>query len=172
MHPPSDAADAARRAGEATSLTFVHSLFRFQGAAARRHRIRPFRPGELRADTRPRNARVAGVSLTVRSLGASVSIRVRGARPKPVHPWAEGDPMVGARVGQVGTLGFSPMGRANSKSRKQKGHQPSITTTGQVGSKPELAHDGKLERAAVMDVMGMGGFDGGAKRRRSSSSAR
>jgi hypothetical protein len=57
------------------------------------------------------------------------------------------------------------MGRANSKTRKKKGkgtanhqHLP------KVGSKPELAHDGKRERAAVMDVMGMGSASGGAKR--------
>ena len=55
------------------------------------------------------------------------------------------------------------MGRANSKSRKKKGH-----TTVQhqhmpkVGSKPELAHDGSRERSAVMDVMGV--HSPGAKR--------
>jgi hypothetical protein len=73
--------------------------------------------------------------------------------------------MVGARVGQVGTLGFSPMGRANSKPRKKKGHHAvDHNHLAKVGSKPELAHDGKRERAAVMDVMGMGGASGGAKR--------
>ena len=73
--------------------------------------------------------------------------------------------MVDARVGQVGTLGFSPMGRANSKSRKKKGHHSvDHNHLAKVGSKPELAHDGKRERAAVMDVMGMGNMSGGAKR--------
>ena len=57
------------------------------------------------------------------------------------------------------------MGRANSKTRKKKGkstanhqHLP------KVGSKPELARDGKRERSAVMDVMGMGNASGGLKR--------
>ena len=57
------------------------------------------------------------------------------------------------------------MGRANSKSRKKKGHRTvDHNHLAKVGSKPELAHDGKRERAAVMDVMGMGGSGGGAKR--------
>ena len=57
------------------------------------------------------------------------------------------------------------MGRANSKSRKKKGHHAvDHNHLAKVGSKPELAHDGKRERAAVMDVMGMGGSSGGAKR--------
>jgi hypothetical protein len=58
------------------------------------------------------------------------------------------------------------MGRANSKARKKKkGHHPvDHQHLPKVGSKPELAHDGKRERAAVMDVMGMGNVSGGAKR--------
>ena len=55
------------------------------------------------------------------------------------------------------------MGRANSKSRKKKGHQSvQHQHLPKVGTKPELAHDGKRERSAVMDVMGVHG--GGAKR--------
>jgi hypothetical protein len=57
------------------------------------------------------------------------------------------------------------MGRANSKSRKKKGHHTvDHNHLAKVGSKPELAHDGKRERGAVMDVMGMGGSSGGARR--------
>jgi len=57
------------------------------------------------------------------------------------------------------------MGRANSKSRKKKGHRSvDHNHLAKVGTKPELAHDGKRERAAVMDVMGMGNAGGGAKR--------
>jgi hypothetical protein len=58
------------------------------------------------------------------------------------------------------------MGRANSKSRKNKhGHHPvDHQHLPKVGSKPELAHDGTRERSAVMDVMGMGNVSGGAKR--------
>ena len=57
------------------------------------------------------------------------------------------------------------MGRANSKSRKKKGHHAvDHNHLAKVGTKPELAHDGKRERAAVMDVMGMGNAGGGAKR--------
>jgi hypothetical protein len=57
------------------------------------------------------------------------------------------------------------MGRANSKSRKKKGHRSvDHNHLAKVGTKPELAHDGKRERAAVMDVMGMGNTGGGAKR--------
>jgi len=57
------------------------------------------------------------------------------------------------------------MGRANSKSRKKKGHRSvDHNHLAKVGTKPELAHDGKRERSAVMDVMGMGGSGGGAKR--------
>ena len=72
--------------------------------------------------------------------------------------------MVDARVGQVGTLGFSPMGRANSRPRKgkRKGgsggqHLP------KVGSADELAEEGRRDRAAVMDVMGMGNMSTGVK---------
>jgi len=57
------------------------------------------------------------------------------------------------------------MGRANSKSRKKKGHRSvDHNHLAKVGTKPELAHDGKRERAAVMDVMGMGNAGGGTKR--------
>ena len=57
------------------------------------------------------------------------------------------------------------MGRANSKSRKKKGHRSvDHNHLAKVGTKPELAHDGRRERAAVMDVMGMGNAGGGAKR--------
>jgi hypothetical protein len=57
------------------------------------------------------------------------------------------------------------MGRANSKSRKKKKHRTvDHNHMAKVGSKPELAHDGKRERSAVMDVMGMGNSSGGAKR--------
>jgi len=44
------------------------------------------------------------------------------------------------------------MGRANQRPRKGKKHQH----LPKVGSAPELKHDGQRERAAVMDVMGMG----------------
>jgi hypothetical protein len=55
------------------------------------------------------------------------------------------------------------MGRANSKTRKKKGHKTvQHQHLPKVGTKPELAHDGARERAAVMDVMGVHG--GGAKR--------
>jgi len=48
------------------------------------------------------------------------------------------------------------MGRANSKSRKKKGHRTvDHNHLAKVGSKPELAHDGSRERSAVMDVMGV-----------------
>jgi len=48
------------------------------------------------------------------------------------------------------------MGRANSKSRKKKGHHTvDHNHLAKVGSKPELAHDGSRERSAVMDVMGV-----------------
>ncbi len=56
------------------------------------------------------------------------------------------------------------MGRANSKSRKKKGkHTVDHQHLAKVGSKPELAHDGKRERGAVMDVMGMGRRRDGTK---------
>jgi len=56
------------------------------------------------------------------------------------------------------------MGRANSKSRKKKGHRSvDHNHLAKVGTKPELAHDGKRERAAVMDVMGMGNMSAGTK---------
>ena len=55
------------------------------------------------------------------------------------------------------------MGRANSKSRKKKGHKTvDHNHLAKVGSKPELAHDGSRERSAVMDVMGV--HSPGAKR--------
>ena len=48
------------------------------------------------------------------------------------------------------------MGRANSKSRRKKGHRTvDHNHLAKVGSKPELAHDGSRERSAVMDVMGV-----------------
>ena len=48
------------------------------------------------------------------------------------------------------------MGRANSKSRKKKGHKTvDHNHLAKVGSKPELAHDGSRERSAVGDVMGV-----------------
>jgi hypothetical protein len=57
------------------------------------------------------------------------------------------------------------MGRANSKSRKKKGHRSvDHDHLSKVGSKPALAHDGKRDRAAVMDVMGMGNVGAGTKR--------
>jgi hypothetical protein len=57
------------------------------------------------------------------------------------------------------------MGRANSKTRKKKGHHSvDHEHLPKVGSKPELVDDGKRDRAAVMDVMGMGNMSGGAKR--------
>lgn len=51
------------------------------------------------------------------------------------------------------------MGRANSRRRKGADHQH----LPKVGSKPELAHDGRRERAAIMDVMGLGKLGDGAK---------
>ena len=51
------------------------------------------------------------------------------------------------------------MGRANSKPRKKGKHQH----LPKVGSAPELAHDGQRERAAVMDVMGLGNLGAGAR---------
>jgi hypothetical protein len=70
--------------------------------------------------------------------------------------------MVDARVGQVGALGFCAMGRANSRPRKTKRggggqHLP------KVGSADELAEEGRRDRSAVMDVMGMGNMSAGAK---------
>ena len=57
------------------------------------------------------------------------------------------------------------MGRANSKPRKKKHHHAvDHEHLPKVGSKPELTHDGKRERAAVMDVMGMGNLSAGARR--------
>ncbi len=56
------------------------------------------------------------------------------------------------------------MGRANSKPRKKKGGKSaSHQHLAKVGSAPELEHDGRRERAAVMDVMGMGNRSTGAR---------
>ena len=72
--------------------------------------------------------------------------------------------MVRARGGQVERLVSGAMGRANSKTRKKKGkHTVDHQHLAKVGSKPELAHDGKRERGAVMDVMGMGNAGSGAR---------
>jgi hypothetical protein len=51
------------------------------------------------------------------------------------------------------------MGRANSRSRKRKGtsHSQHPQHLAKVGSHTELEHEGRRERAAIMDVMGMGG---------------
>ncbi|MGZ4676634.1 MAG: hypothetical protein ACXVJ7_16395 [Acidimicrobiia bacterium] len=51
------------------------------------------------------------------------------------------------------------MGRANSRPRKgnTRQHLP------KVGSAPELARDGQRDRAAVMDVMGLGNLSVGAR---------
>jgi hypothetical protein len=51
------------------------------------------------------------------------------------------------------------MGRANSRRRKGSDHHH----LPKVGSAPELEHDGQRERAAVMDVMGLGNLGPGAK---------
>ncbi|MBK5288773.1 MAG: hypothetical protein JJE46_09925 [Acidimicrobiia bacterium] len=50
------------------------------------------------------------------------------------------------------------MGRANQKPRKGK---PQHLPKG--GTKPELAHDGRRDRSAILDVMGLGNLSGGAK---------
>ena len=56
------------------------------------------------------------------------------------------------------------MGRANSKARKKKGkHTVDHQHLAKVGSKPELTHDGKRERGAVMDVMGLGNSGSGTR---------
>jgi hypothetical protein len=54
------------------------------------------------------------------------------------------------------------MGRANSRPRKGKGsgggqHLP------KVGSAEELAEEGRMDRSAIMDVMGMGNMSAGVK---------
>jgi hypothetical protein len=51
------------------------------------------------------------------------------------------------------------MGRANARPRKGK-HTQHLP---KVGSAEELAEEGRLERSAVMDVMGMGNMSAGAK---------
>lgn len=51
------------------------------------------------------------------------------------------------------------MGRANQKPRKGKQHQH----LAKVGSRPDLEHEGAKERAAVMDVMGLGNLSSGAR---------
>lgn len=56
------------------------------------------------------------------------------------------------------------MGRANSKARKKKGGKSANHQhLAKVGTKPELKHDGTRERAAVMDVMGMGNRSSGSR---------
>lgn len=56
------------------------------------------------------------------------------------------------------------MGRANSKPRKKKGGKTANHQhMAKVGSAPELKHDGQRERAAVMDVMGMGNRSTGSR---------
>ncbi len=64
-----------------------------------------------------------------------------------------------ARPGQAQAVVFSPMGRANSKPRKGKAHHH----LPKVGTAPELEHDGQRERAAIMDVMGLGNASGTTK---------
>jgi hypothetical protein len=56
------------------------------------------------------------------------------------------------------------MGRANSKPRKKKGGKSAKPRhLAKVGSAPGLKADGSRERAAVMDVMGMGNRSTGAR---------
>jgi hypothetical protein len=57
------------------------------------------------------------------------------------------------------------MGRANSRPRKRKGkgHTEHHEHLAKVGSKTELEEEGRRERAAVMDVMGLGGMSQGAR---------
>ena len=57
------------------------------------------------------------------------------------------------------------MGRANSKPRKKKhkGTSQHPQHLAKVGSKPDLRDEGRRERGAIMDVMGMGNLSSGAK---------
>jgi len=52
------------------------------------------------------------------------------------------------------------MGRANQRSRKGKGKGKHLA---KVGSRPDLAEEGRRERAAVMDVMGLGNLSEGSR---------
>jgi hypothetical protein len=51
------------------------------------------------------------------------------------------------------------MGRANSRSRKGRQHEH----LAKVGSADELGEEGRRERAAVMDVMGLGRLSEGGR---------
>lgn len=152
-------------AGEGNLTDFCASLFRFQGAAARHCRSRTTAEAVTQGQTEPTlvpETADRSADRSVGAFGASVSIHRRCADETRCTlcggDGTLGDPRVPVKFYDRFLVRSPAMGRANQKPRKGKPqHLP------KVGSKPGLARDGRRDRSAVLDVMGLGNLSSGTK---------
>ena len=154
-------------AGEGNLTDFCASLFRFQGAAARHRRTWTATEVAVQGQTEPTlvpvTADCSGFALAEHR-GVRVNPPPKRSR-KDWHPWAEaglyGDGHVRSSRTNYSFARWDEPISDRARPRRARNASPQHLT--KVGSKPDVATEGRHERGAMMDVMGLGNRSSGGK---------